>query len=780
MAMSRVKAIAFSALLLLTILMSTINTSAEDQTWEAGFVEWMVEDTHRLYVEGNDTEDSVLQRSSPDSVEGRFTMFGTPGSQLTPVFSLTSPPIVNPINASISMSVFFSAILENSPERACTSLNPLTLNNAPTVFNYVVSVSGNTIYDQTVSAALGEVAEGTSQLYEGEFVDMNLSMAAGESFTLTVSMSHSCPGTSASMLWGGQEQNAGGIVLVGDFFKPRVEMSIDSQNIPHITFYPETPWGEDDIAITNGKKGVNWWIYAPVRVNEYYATDPDLQRENSLNRGMGERILPSGEKVWTWTGTEKLPDGLVNLEVCVAFEGSDILEPCHARGNLRAETPMKDSGFANSALILGISSFVCLVAFIANGFRQGLLLPIPIMVALILLAAGMLPLAFIQPNLGSDASIDQSTRIYEMGLVDSQGNEVKLSDLLKGHDALLIGTILPASENALDQKTEFMSIQEKFGDSVAIVQIVTGQDSYMADLVFLENESNVSWQFLWDEGGEFTKSLPTGESDAVLLIDSTNRVSYSATPTASSIQIEDQILSLNKGGGKGISVYFQLAFGPCLFLLLLALPREGWVKPEEPLPPGALWGSIILCSGLGALLALMPSIIIAFLPLGSSLKALSDFAVLGWFLWISIHAARTTSPLEVRILADFIHSKLPESFSNWRDIEDLRRDVLLGFMVGMFTWMIEPSQMAQAVVAPALTNLGGIFFSIINLFINLLIVGIVVLFLRILSSFGGPFSRLFGKYGAEAFAILTFLIMVPILLWVGANNLLNLFDLGII
>ena len=47
------------------------------------------------------------------------------------------------------------------------------------------------------------------------------------------------------------------------------------------------------------------------------------------------------------------------------------------------------------------------------------------MVALILLAAGMLPLAFVQPNLGSDASIDQSTRIYEMGLVDSQGNEVK-------------------------------------------------------------------------------------------------------------------------------------------------------------------------------------------------------------------------------------------------------------------------------------------------------------------------------------------------------------------
>ena len=106
--MSRVKAVAFSALLLLTILMGTINTSAEDQTWEAGFVEWMVEDTHRLYVEGNDTEDSVLQRSSPDSVEGRFTMLGTPGSQLTPVFSLLHNQLGIPKCIHIYERIFFS------------------------------------------------------------------------------------------------------------------------------------------------------------------------------------------------------------------------------------------------------------------------------------------------------------------------------------------------------------------------------------------------------------------------------------------------------------------------------------------------------------------------------------------------------------------------------------------------------------------------------------------------------------------------------------------------
>ena len=98
----------------------------------------------------------------------------------------------------------------------------------------------------------------------------------------------------------------------------------------------------------------------------------------------------------------------------------------------------------------------------------------------------------------------------------------------------------------------------------------------------------------------------------------------------------------------------------------------------------------------------------------------------------------------------------------------------------MFAWMLEPPQMAQAVVTPLLSGFGGMLFGVTNLIINLLIVGIVVLFLRIISSFGGPFSRIFGKYGAEAFAILTFLILIPILVWVAVSNLIHLSNLGIV
>ena len=115
--MSRVKAVAFSALLLLTILMGTINTSAEDQTWEAGFVEWMVEDTHRLYVEGNDTEDSVLQRSSPDSVGADSQCLVHLVHNYSSIFTYFATNCESDKCIHIYERIF-SAILENSPEKS--------------------------------------------------------------------------------------------------------------------------------------------------------------------------------------------------------------------------------------------------------------------------------------------------------------------------------------------------------------------------------------------------------------------------------------------------------------------------------------------------------------------------------------------------------------------------------------------------------------------------------------------------------------------------------------
>ena len=51
--------------------------------------------------------------------------------------------------------------------------------------------------------------------------------------------------------------------------------------------------------------------------------------------------------------------------------------------------------------------------------------------------------------------------------------------------------------------------------------------------------------------------------------------------------------------------------------------------------------------------------------------------------------------------------------------------------------------------------------------------------LRIVSSWGGPFSRLFGKFGGEVFAQFVGWVLLPVALWVGVNTAINAIELGI-
>ena len=58
--------------------------------------------------------------------------------------------------------------------------------------------------------------------------------------------------------------------------------------------------------------------------------------------------------------------------------------------------------------------------------------------------------------------------------------------------------------------------------------------------------------------------------------------------------------------------------------------------------------------------------------------------------------------------------------------------------------------------------------------------GFVVLILRIVASCGGPFSRLFGKFGGEVFAQFVGWILTPMALWMAVNATLNVLELGVL
>jgi len=57
--------------------------------------------------------------------------------------------------------------------------------------------------------------------------------------------------------------------------------------------------------------------------------------------------------------------------------------------------------------------------------------------------------------------------------------------------------------------------------------------------------------------------------------------------------------------------------------------------------------------------------------------------------------------------------------------------------------------------------------------------GFVVLLLRIVASWGGPFSRLFGKFGGEVFAQFVGWVLTPIALWMAVNVTINVLELGV-
>ena len=202
----------------------------------------------------------------------------------------------------------------------------------------------------------------------------------------------------------------------------------------------------------------------------------------------------------------------------------------------------------------------------------------------------------------------------------------------------------------------------------------------------------------------------------------------------------------------GLATYLSLIFGPGLFLLLLALPRSNWEPPEQAIAPGLLWLSTIV-SGAAAILTInIIPLIVTVLPISSNINFYLNILMFIWMFEMSFFAAKNGSPYEVKIIAKQIHRLMPDSFSNWRELEDMERDVLIGAWLGWFGWLSFPSLIQQGVGASLLSGGFGIAYGIGFLLGIVLVGGLTGLCLRWIAAIGGPFSRLFGKFGSEVFA----------------------------
>ncbi len=742
----------------------------QDATYEPGFVEWSIIPHERLYVEGLDVEETVLQREQTDSAVGGFTVGPTNGP--VPVFTLQSPPVEQPVDAQVFMGVYFSAIIEGGGgPQTCTRQ---TWADSSTTLYYSVSDGNGSIYTAEVTQTLDTSAEGDAMNFSGEMQNVTLSLDVGESITLSVSVEHRCLGTQARVQWGGFEQNSGGVIIEGVLYQPEARILVDASRLAHVELEHRLPWGLDDL------RDEKWEIWGPLLPTDKSVRDGEYLVETSAGRIRMTRDLGGNNSVYTWSGAKPLPIGEMNLQFCLRTVAGDLNSECHAEGILRFEVTGDDDGFASAAVWLTLTTALALLGYIINAFRSGLMLPIPILAALVALALLTLPTVFDQPNLGADAVILENTKILDADLQRPDGASVSVSELLSGKEALIIGLVLPGSEQILTQANEFNRSLDQLGERAEVIHIITGEDARMTDVVSLAASTNATWNVYLDENSVFAKSLPTGASDAVVVVDPGMHVTYSQTSSAAMLDIVEAVDAIKSGGSNSFASYFGLLFGPGLFLFLLALPREEWTAPEEPLPPGLLWGSIVLAGGAGALLINLPALLLTLIPVGMSIRFLLDIAMMVWMLEMCFFTARRGAPYEADVLGRLLHRSFPKAFRDWRDPVDMDRDVLLGIWMGWFGWLAFPHLYPQAVASSALAGGSGLGMAVFFLLLFTFSAGFVVLMLRIVSSWGGPFSRLFGKFGGEIFAQFVGWILTPMALWMAINATINVLELGVL
>ncbi len=756
--------------LLLCIGVSDMVSANQDLTYEPGFVEWDITPLERLYVEGLDVEEAVLQRGQTDSAIGGFTV-GVTGGEV-PVFTLQSPPVEQPVEAQVFMGVYFSAIIEGGGgPQSCTRQ---TWTDSSTTLTYSVSVSGTQLYSTEVTQTLDSSAENDAMNFSGEMQNVSLVMSPGDSITLSVSAEHRCLGTQARVQWGGFEHNSGGVIIEGVLYEPKASILVDAARLAHVELEHRLPWGLEDL------RDEKWEIWGPLLPTDKSTRDGEYLVETSASRIRMTRDLGENNSVYTWSGAKPLPIGEMNLQFCLRTVAGDLNSDCHAEGILRFEVTGGDDGFASAGLWLTLTTVLALLGYVGNAFRTGLLLPVPILGALVALALLTLPTVFDQPNLGADATILENTKVLDAELTSPDGSSASISELLAGNEALVIGLVLPGSEQILTQSNEFNRSIDQLGDRVNVIHIVTGEDAMMSDVVSLAASTNASWKVYLDEKKAFANSLPTGAADAVVVVDPGMHVTFSQSSSAAMLDIVEAVDAITSGGPNSFGSYFGLLLGPGLFLFLLALPRNEWTAPEEPLPPGLLWGSIIVAAGAGILMINLPALLLTILPAGMTVRFLLDIAMMVWMLEMCFFTARRGAPYEADLLGRLLHRSFPKAFRDWREPVDMDRDVLLGIWMGWFGWLAFPNLFTQSVGSSILAGGSGIGMAIFFLLLFTFSGGLVVLLLRIVSSWGGPFSRLFGKFGGEVFAQFVGWILTPIALWMAINATITVFELGVL
>ena len=497
----RQRSLAFVMLALLVGVTATgVVNAADDPVYEPGFVEWDISPVERLFVEGLNAEEAILQRGRTDNAVGSQPV--NSGGGIVPIFTISSEPLQNPVNANINMTVFFSAYIDGFGGSQICERRPFGEKTFTLI--YSVDAGGVPVYDSVVTQVVDTSTSNAAMNFSGERIEVLLSLEVGDVITLSVSAENNCVGSTIQVQWGAFEQNSGGIIMEGEIYAPKARVFVDAERRAHIEFEPLFPWGTDDIKTTK------WELWGPLAFDEKVIREEDLIMETSTNRLRIERSDSENNTIWSWSGMNPLTPGDANLEMCIQTVSGDLNSDCHAFGIIRFEVEVDDKGLASSTVFLSLATFGSLIGFMVMLVRKDELPPLPIVATIILMTIIFIPTAVSQPNLGSTELIDDHARMFDTELYDENMQTMKVSELFDGKDALIIAIALPGTQNVFDQATELNKTLDLLRGKVSVVHVLSGMNASMTDVSSMKANYNLTWPTYVDLDESFTRSSPNG------------------------------------------------------------------------------------------------------------------------------------------------------------------------------------------------------------------------------------------------------------------------------
>ena len=734
--------IALALLLVMTSAVSMANAQNIEETEGPG-INWDLPDSHMLYLKGTEEQPFLDRNWTTNTGQplGKAEFTRTSSSLNPNLIDIQSAPLAESFRFGGNITVRLFASLDSTND-GCRLTNVLPgAAGAETSFSVTLSLGSNVVLDnvQTNSLPMEE-----SYLSAHEFTvqasDVNVSLSSGDLISLQVDVQHDC--LQQGVLWWGTYDATSGIIFDGEVIDPQLDYSIDSNRMVRVEFTPISPWGPGDF------DGQVLEIVGPLDWDEMvHGFGKEDQRMEHFEAPHGTRTGEANRTIFTWSSEKPLIPGRYMIDACFTVTDQDPGELCDAVGVLRFEVP-EDSKPMLASMWAAVVVPLGIIAWIGASMREAML-PIQTYAILLLLAITALGPAMYLPDIDSNAPREEGAA-PSFALLSHDGELVKLSDLISGHDAVVAGLFRTGSPNAIRQFDDFRGAQIISDSDIAFIQIATGEGIQSVDLDTYSLTLNETWPLLMDEADAAVgKSFPSGATDAVIVIDSAGFVTDWQPGTMSALEIDEAVSSASRGSGNHPLSLFSIIVGTALLpMVVLAMPRDRNPKePDELLFPGAGSFMTAVAAAIGFGIWALPVALMAAFGFGA------------FWIWIELLLAlimvyhglsvllRGRIP-EVEHLVTVAYSRLPDGFRAWRDRASFAEDAYLGLWLAWLLWLRNPALIPQGVGAVARSDLLGIPLSVLAMLAFLVAAGVIVNLARFIALAPGKLSRVFGWLSA--------------------------------